>query len=114
MLPVGLSALVVKSSLIGIKGVQAHESTGSARIRNSRITRSTAGWESQVCLDNQTSATLATLVGRWIIGPARFELACAQGARYPAPRRPPTRPVDAAPAWSRRNPRSARGIAGTS
>src|SRR5262252_4121788 len=111
MLPVGLSALVVKSSLIGIKGVQAHESTASARIRNSRITRSTAGWESQVCPDNETSATL---VFGWIIGIARFELACAQGARYPAPRPLPTRPVDAAPAWSRRNPGSARGIAGTS
>src|SRR5258708_37328769 len=45
MLPVGFSAVVPKASLIGMKGVQPPSSAvGSARIKNSRMLRSTAGW----------------------------------------------------------------------
>src|SRR5215471_6132482 len=81
MLPVGLAALVVKASLIGMNGVQPpRRATGSAMYSKSRTRISTAGWLCAVCTGNAAGARACRL--DWASGP----LALAGGT--PAVRHP--------------------------
>src|SRR5215469_8136627 len=64
MLPVGLAALVVKASLIGMNGVQPpRRAAGSAKYSKSRTRISTAGWLCAVCTGNAADARACRLDG---------------------------------------------------
>src|SRR5438045_141138 len=114
MLPVGLSALVLNASLIGMKGVQAVESTaGSARTKNSRMPgRPLVGFAD--------CARLVPLAQDRVKAPSAqsddglFSPAARVRYRRPAPPPPSRRLAGGPQVRPRRNPRSIRGTIGTS
>src|SRR5947209_15661448 len=112
MLPVGLSALVLNASLIGMKGVQAVESTaGSARTKNSRMPgRPLVGFADCACRVPRAQDQVKAPFGQSDDGV--FSLGALALHRRPA-RRPPSRRLAGGPrVWPRQNLRSIRGTIG--
>src|ERR1700732_4162447 len=114
MLPVGFSALVLNASLIGMKGVQAPESTaGSARTKNSRMpNRPLVGLGDCARLtppaQDRVKAPFAHSADGLFSGGLR------PGRRRQAPPAPSGRPAAGPQVRTRRNPQSTHGTAGTS